>query len=69
VVLLSTTHIFSVSILSYTHTHNIYIYHNHIKGKPSFDSIAHHHYHVNRVLRLLVSTSRCLVAAPTGHNR
>jgi len=47
----------------------IYQSHNHTKGIPSFDITSHSHHHVIHVLHLLVSTSRCLVAIPIGHNQ
>ena len=46
----------------------LYKSHNHTKGIPSLDIPSHGHHHVNRVLRLLMSTSRCLAAIPIGHN-
>jgi len=30
--------------------------------------MSHGHHHVTRVLRLLMSTSRCLATTPTSHN-
>jgi len=47
----------------------LYKSHNHTKGIPSFDITSHGHHHVNRVLRLLMSTSRCLAVIPIGHNQ
>jgi len=52
----------------------VYIIRHHINHTStpreflSFDSTPHGHHHVTCVLRLLMSTSRCLATTPTSHN-
>jgi len=43
---------------AYTYTTHLHMQHNHFKRIAPFDFIPHGHNHVNRVLHLLVITSR-----------